>query len=146
MENLGSFLIFIALIYIFYLMLRAPEKIKKSNDHAKAKLLNFEKSLSRPITEYKAYSIGHPYTWVEIRYENFFKSITTSASFSRFPPYWDKAHTFCTKVDEDNKRIYLIPRHTKYDWERLMHYDEWIESNREVAENIAIYQNKNSQI
>ena len=126
---------------MFWCLLTNQSKISRSNKEVSDKLKNLEAELKDDISKYKIYTTGHPYTWSEVSYEEKFSYIVNSAGWSLYFPWWHKACPFVTKVDENNKFIYIVTEHDNFDWSKLKHYDEWLKSNENVAKNIENYKN-----
>lgn len=100
----------------------------------------FKKSLKYPIQDYQCFSTGHPYVWVEVLFDDVCDEIDKTL-YQTHIFTWRKA-SFSLKNDEEKKRIYIV-HGNKFNWNKLKHYDEWIESKKEVANRIALYK-KNS--
>lgn len=87
-------------------------------------------------TEYSFYSTGHPYVWVGISYEDAVKLLVNACrGFQGYP----QPAQYSLKVDSNRKRAYLVSGERDFNFSKLMHYDEWIASNEDVAKNIANY-------
>ncbi|NQD38295.1 hypothetical protein HPT27_14805 [Permianibacter sp. IMCC34836] len=134
MENIFYISLFIA---VFGWMIYAPIKIARWRDLSKMKLSEFESSLQSPLSSYQAYTNNHPYVWGEVDYnqckDEYLRSISLGPNLS----------TYCPKVSlrviESTKSIYLVAGTDQFDWSSLYHYEEWIESNKEVSERIREY-------
>ncbi|VUD67645.1 hypothetical protein TDB9533_03907 [Thalassocella blandensis] len=90
---------------------------------------------------YKFYTNGHPYVWDEVSLYDAIKLIELSVTGAHGVPIDPPVYSI--KIDEDKKNIYIVPHKVAYDFSKLKHYQEWLDSQREAAKNIAKY--KNSQ-
>lgn len=136
--NLAGFLIVAYCFFAMFFLVYAPIKIKALNQIARKKMEEFERSLSHPVSEYECYSTGHPYTWTKIDYSDF-SSTVESAGFCKALPFFSYPQVISARVDEGGKRLYLVTRDLSFDWDSLMHYDEWLKSKKEVSERIAAH-------
>lgn len=87
---------------------------------------------------YKYYTNGHPYVWVEISYTGLLESIKFSCDGHRGMP---QTPLYSIKVDDINKSVYFVNRTDCFDFNQLMHYQQWIDLNKQVSENITRYKN-----
>jgi len=91
-----------------------------------------------PGTEYSFYTTGHPYVWVSINYQDALKHLVNACRGHKGIPI---AAVYSLKIDEDRKHVYLVCGIDNFNFSKLMHYDEWLLSNSEIAKNIAAYKN-----
>ena len=89
--------------------------------------------------EYSYFTNNHPYVWGEVSRDELSKLIKFSATGPRGVPY--DPPIYSSKIDQENKKFYFVPHRTKFDFSKLMHYQEWLESQTEVVKNIAKYKN-----
>ena len=136
MELIFKTVAWLFVIYMFWCLVTNQSKINRSNREALAKLNKLEAEIECDISEYKIYTTGHPYTWSEVTYDKKFDYIINSSGWDLYIPWWHKACSFVTKVDEHNKFIYIVTNREKFDWSKLQHYDQWLESNNEIENNI----------
>jgi hypothetical protein len=99
-------------------------------------------TLKNNINEYSFYSTGHPYVWVDSNKIKMEKQIisTCTRSFPGSDIYYDKA-IYSLKIDQNNKSIYYVTDIENFDFNSLMHYQEWLDSQQQVAQNIAKHKN-----
>lgn len=102
-----------------------------------------EKELSRLNVEhplifeggYTFYTNNHPYVWGEISQDDVAKLIKFSATGAHHTPLDPPIYSI--KIEREQKKVYLIPHKRTFDYSKLMHYQEWLDSQKDVAENIA---------
>ena len=115
-------------------MVYAPFKVKRWREFSKRKISDFESSLQSSLPSYRAFTNNHPYVWGEVDYESwkneYIKSITIGVGGSADCP------ELSIRVIEATRSIYLVSGTEQFDWTSLYHYEEWIESNSQVAERI----------
>lgn len=134
-------IIAIIIIYIFFsLKLNTWQKARKDRIYEDEiiSLRNKFPGILESDSGYKYYTNGHPYVWVESSYTGFLESIKYSAEGYRGMP---QTPIYSIKVDDNSKSIYFVNRIENFDFNQLMHYQEWIDSNKQVSENIREYKN-----
>jgi hypothetical protein len=96
-------------------------------------------SLLYPFDEYTTYSNNHPYVWGEVDFEQTRRWLFESVNAKNFVPNRLK---FSLKKDDDIRAIYIGVGTESFDWSSLKHYEEWLESNQEVSQNILKNRNR----
>ncbi|WP_444918316.1 hypothetical protein [Microbulbifer sp. JMSA003] len=86
---------------------------------------------------YTFYTDNHPYVWGEIEKEAITGLVRAAATGFRGIP--QDPPIYCYEVDDYNKRFYFIAGQKRFDFKSLKHYQEWLDSQKEVAENIRKY-------
>ena len=124
---IGYFLV--SLIYSF----RATGMIRDARNKLHLEFFDFEKELNHKVEEYTCYSTGHPYTWSQVTYAEKVNELMESIHWTRFLPHWTGPATYSIKKDEEKRFIYIVSGEDDYDWTSLLHYEEWLESNKDVA-------------
>ena len=103
------------------------------------------------IGEYEFFTTGHPDVWVQTNYKDLCKIIGSSCRGvpgSTVGSYIVGPANVFVKINEEKKAIYVIvsgSESTKCEWPQLMHYQEWVESNKALAERIAEYKEKEAR-
>ncbi|WP_461515917.1 hypothetical protein [Porticoccus sp.] len=121
---------------IMFLILKNMEKLLQQRVDGAFKKLHDQLSGIKK-NEFLYYTNGHPYVWVETSLKDIEEEIRNSKYVRGVVP-----ENFSISIDENRKSVYFVhtPR-KKFKFDDLHHYDEWIESQKEVAENIAKYKN-----
>ena len=125
------------------------KQLREFQEYAVGRLNNAILPVKSEIKDYKFYTTGHPYVWVESSYEEICKTIKSMCN--TFPSYGvvkvvGAANVF-VRVSKENRAVYVVvtePIDTNTKWPNLMHYDEWMESNKPTSENIIKYSEKNA--
>lgn len=116
--------------------------IKAYQHLAKVELEKVFENLEEDISQYSFFTSGHPDTWVSSSRDDCVSDVQKSCVGIR---YNARPAVYELKVDESNRRIYYVTGHLKnFDWDSLQHYDEWTESNRPTADQIAEFKQRRS--
>jgi hypothetical protein len=102
-------------------------------------LKNFEENLSSLAhnENIKIFTNEHPYVWVENTANEARQKIKDSCPRGKFGLAAGLAK-YQIKVDRENSHIFVaLNTSPKQQWPALKLYEEWLESNKQVAENIA---------
>ena len=124
-------------------------QLREFQSYAVGRLNNAILPIKNEIEEYKFYTTGHPYVWVESSYEELcttIKSMCNSVPSQSVVKIIGPANVF-VKVNQEKRAIYVVvtePIDINNRWPDLMHYDEWLESNKSISENIIKYAEKNA--
>lgn len=88
---------------------------------------------------------NHPHVWVETTIDDAKNSIILAIPHIR--GFSSGKALYQTKIDIDKNAIYLVICVNKNSpWPNLMHYDEWIESNKVYADRIELYKKAHSNV
>ena len=89
---------------------------------------------------YRFYTNGHPYVWVEINYQEFLELMDDGIYLKG--QHGNKIFPrFSYDINKDSKQVYVVPLVKDFNFSSLKHYQEWLDSQKQVAENIAKYKN-----
>ncbi len=120
------------------------KRISQSRKATQKEFSNLE--VRYELSDYKCYTYNHPEVWGEVDYLVYKTEIISSARW-RFSvnhiPWPQKTVNFCLNIDTHNKEIYLVRGYKTFDWDKLQHYEQWLESKKEMAERIAKYKANN---
>jgi hypothetical protein len=95
--------------------------------------------LGVPVDNVKFYTDGHLYVWVESSLEEVRSYLAASCVGS---PYGQPRESgVLIKSNAEKYRIYLVAENRHHMMDKLMHYQEWIDSNKEVSDQIARHKN-----
>lgn len=89
--------------------------------------------------EYRFYTDNHPYVWGEIPEEEFMGLLKAAATGAYGVPR--NSPIFCHAINVKNRCFYFIAGKDKFDFSSRMHCQEWLDSKKELAQNIAKYKN-----
>jgi hypothetical protein len=146
MEYVIPALLYVFVVIMTFLMIRAFKYAFTAQSDFEVILSNIRNSLVAPIEKYTTFTNGHPYTWTEVEFETLVAQVRKyiPSRWSINPPYYPKM-TCWFRVDNENRRIYLVPYLSQFEEaESLMHYQEWLESEPDVRKNIAEYRRSHS--
>ena len=134
-----------AVLYLFAKSMLAKTR-EYSQSYERLSLKEFDAVLQELGNEnIKAFTNSHPYVWVENSIEETRKKIMASCPRSRYGTAAALAK-YQLRVNHEQKYIYVaLNKNSKDAWPELKIYEEWLESNREVAENIARYNENESR-
>ena len=98
------------------------------------------------VDKFRFYTTGHPYVWVSSSKEDMVDNIQASCEKNNDDglTYYGPAR-YSLKVDKDNFAIYYTTSSRDYDFSRLMHYQEWLNSEEETKKNIEAYKARSQQ-
>lgn len=113
------------------------KEIKRISSEAVKKLATQHSGLFSG--SYSYFTNNHPYVWGEVDHDELMGLIEMSATGIRRIPV--DPPNFCSRVDEERKRFYFVYHKRDFDFSTLMHYQEWLDSQSKVAENIERYKN-----
>jgi hypothetical protein len=86
------------------------------------------------VSEYSFYTTGHPYVWVESSYDEMLASVEESCIGFQGTP---QPARYKMRLSSEHKKIYYVANGlTTLDFGDLMHYDEWLDSKKQLQENI----------
>lgn len=145
--NIGQVVLFIVVVavvatqvcFIVWFWLIMDRKFKEES------FFEFEKCLvkldqSKKIT---VFINNHPYVWVETTIDDARRSIMSAIPCAQGFSY--AKSLYLTKIDINKNAIYLVICANKNStWPNLMHYEEWIESNKVYADRIELYKKSRS--
>ena len=129
--NWVGFLIFVLLLIFYYFWGNA--RITKQRKANYSRFNEFETSLASNLQEYTCFANNHPYVWGEVSYHETKKEILESPrwEYSVGGGYYPaRGWSYCFKVNEENKYLYVVTGSETFDWESLCHYEVW--KNRKV--------------
>ncbi|MBT8139779.1 MAG: hypothetical protein KJP25_08410 [Gammaproteobacteria bacterium] len=134
-----------AVFIVFYLVHKAEasasKKIEIIYKKELTKLSDLYPNIFLEDSDTEFYTVGHPYVWVSSNFDEFKELIKRSCYVQ--PIQGPKlalekpVYSFCYKLDAN--RAYIVAREGSFDFNSLMHQQQWIESQRDVSENIRKY-------
>lgn len=129
-----------------FIWARSIRNAKSAGSELDSFVLQLKAELTGSIENYSFYTDGHPYTWTEVDFEELLSDMR-----KQLPKRWVAGgighyRKFCCwcRVDNPNLRVYLVPDVLDFDASGLMHYEDWVNSSGEVAENIARHHEQHS--
>lgn len=134
-----NYLIFIAFIPLGVALFLFFKFIENQFDSAmKDALIRLDNALNEiDPNAYKFYTTGHPYVWCDTNLEEIKKSINDLKYSRNYNP-----NDYLINICNEKKSVYFIQRPAiNSNWEKLMHYQEWLDSQKQVADNIHKYKN-----
>jgi hypothetical protein len=140
-DKLLAFIITMALLYYFFVAL--PRRAKRKYETiARQNMDTLYTHLEVEPEEYQFFGRGHPYVWTKFPREEAENIVVRSCRIDTYPGapftlYGDPQQCLC--VRNDLKHIYVVPRGESDTSSDLLHYQEWLDSHKEVSENIARY-------
>ncbi len=130
-------IIIIPLVYLFIYIL------KGYRSSAIKKIQKFINDNNIQSSNLRLYSTGHPYTWCEISNDELITKIKENSvsSLSGVGPT-PKPVKFLLNYNKNRHALHIVfTDKITFDWNSLLHYDEWLESKESLAENISKYKN-----
>lgn len=88
---------------------------------------------------YRFYTDNHPYVWGEVPEEDFIALVKAAATGAKGVPL--DPPICCYSINTKTQCFYFIPGKDSFDFSRRMHYQEWLDSQADIARNIAHYKN-----
>jgi hypothetical protein len=144
-DSLLTFFIVAALVYVLCVAL--PNRSKRKYEKLAREEMNaLYEAIGPQLDEYLFFGRGHPYVWTEFSKETAEDIVVRSCEIRPYPgcPFslydLSKNHLYSS---HDLKHIYIVPRGETDETSNLLHYQQWIDSHKEIGENIARYK-KNS--
>ena len=139
LDKLPAFLIALALLYILFIAL--PNRSRRRHEgFAQQEIDKFYENLDMGLDEYKFFGRGHPYVWVEFSRKVAEDIVLRSCEIVPFPGspfnFYDKSQRLLY-ARSDLKHIYIVDRGETDRSTDLLHYQEWLDSQKQVAESIA---------
>jgi hypothetical protein len=129
--------LFILAVILAYLLHVAFEReISRIHHREMERLSDLTKNISNPSKEYKFFTDGHPYVWVNSSYDEMVKGIRDSCRGPKGVPIQP---VYSLMVSDENRKVYYIVGDKKFNFSKLVHYDKWLASKKILAENIAKY-------
>ena len=89
--------------------------------------------------QYKFYTDNHPYVWEEVPEEEFINLIKAAATGARGVPL--DPPICCYKINIESEKFYFVAGKRNFNFSSRMHYHEWLDGQKEVAQNIAKHKN-----
>jgi hypothetical protein len=139
-DTLLQLLIPITFLFILFLLIWQLIRTQSNNLEQKihSELLDLYKRLNGEVQEYRFFTTGHPYVWVETSQLEMEAAITASPrTASSLGAHIYARTNYAFKIDEEKKAIYYVPNVRSFDFSHRMHYNEWLESQQAVAKKIA---------
>lgn len=131
-----------AFLFFLWLYWRWGNKVIR---YRKAKIQQrfdeLENGLANELVDYTCFTNNHPYVWGEIDYSAEKASMIEECkwTYAGTTPVPGGDLKFSLKADDSLKALYIAHHSENFDWNSLHHYEEWLESMREVGENIERY-------
>lgn len=114
-ETIG--LVFIILIFCGYFIFYQVSSLKEKKvyiDRAKRFIEQFYSRLEKSPSEYRYFTTGHPYTWVEVDINRFEKIVMgTIQYYPMLAGSWINYYrdpSVSLKIDEANSLVYIVPK------------------------------------
>ena len=141
LDKLIVFLIAMALMYLLFIAL--PNRAKRKYESlAQREIIDVYEDLKAGVDEYVFFGRGHPYVWTEFSRETAEDIVLRSCEIISFPGspfnFYDESQSHLY-ARSDLKHIYVVDRGETDSSTDLLHYQEWLDSQKQVGENIARY-------